>query len=154
MNQQLQDIMGCSFLRMRRAVRRVTQNRALEPAGLTVNQFGLLAHLYGARLHGLDCWSIGTLADRLGMDPTTLNRNLKPLEARGLVGDAPDPADARVRLVRITAKGERDPLRAIPLWRKAQAGFETALGGKSATALNLLLDRTVARLGQARAVSS
>jgi DNA-binding MarR family transcriptional regulator len=150
-DQQLQEIMGCTCLRMRRATRRVTQiyDRTLEPAGLTVNQFGLLAHLYGASLQGLAGWSVGTLAERLGMDPTTLNRNLKPLEARGLVADAADPADGRVRLVRITGKGERELLRAIPLWQQAQARFATALGDRTTTALNGLLDRTVARLGAA-----
>ena len=75
-------IAQCSCLRLRRTTRRVTQiyDRLLEPAGLTVNQFGLLARLYGANLRR-EILPIGTLAERVGMDPTTLNRSLKPLEA-------------------------------------------------------------------------
>jgi hypothetical protein len=46
--------------------------------------------------------------------------------AGGLVADASDPADARVRLVQITGMGERELLRTIPLWRPAQARFATA----------------------------
>ena len=39
------------------------------------------------------------------MDPTTLNRNLKPLLAKGMVKNAIDPADGRIRIVRVTEKG-------------------------------------------------
>ncbi len=44
-------------------------------------QFGLLANLLGASFRRPDGLSIGAIAERLGMDPTTLNRNLKPLRA-------------------------------------------------------------------------
>ena len=52
MENDFRRIMECTCMRMRRATRRVTQlyDRALEPAGLTVNQFGLLAYLHGASL--------------------------------------------------------------------------------------------------------
>ncbi len=111
-----------------------------EPAGLTANQFGLLAQLYGARLGGSSGLSIGALAELLGTDPSTLNRTLKPLQQPGLVRDAVDPADGRVRIVEITARGRRDFLKAMPLWREAQARVETALGAKAMDALNELLD--------------
>ena len=91
-NVDVQEIAGCTCLRLRRASRKLTQlyDRLLGSAGLTVNQFGLLAHLYGAELgHSLGS-SMGSIADRLGLDPTTLNRNLKPLHLQGLVRDAID----------------------------------------------------------------
>ncbi|HEX9449051.1 MAG TPA: MarR family winged helix-turn-helix transcriptional regulator, partial [Dongiaceae bacterium] len=78
----LRDITGCTCLGLRRTTRLVTQiyDRHLTPAALTANQFGLLGYLLGAAMMGVaDGLSIGQLADRLGMDPTTLNRNLKPL---------------------------------------------------------------------------
>ena len=135
-------IMGCTCLRMRRATRRVTQlyDNVLEPAGLTINQFGLLACLHGAALARPEPPSIGTVAEWLGMDPTTLNRNLKPLIARGLVRSLPDPADRRVRIVRATDKGVRALAKAVPLWQDAQAQVEKALGREATTALNDLLD--------------
>src|SRR4051812_39261828 len=73
-------VAGCTCMRLRRASRRITQiyDELLAPAGLTVTQFGLLANLRACAL------SIGALASRLGMDPTTLTRNLRPLQARGL----------------------------------------------------------------------
>jgi DNA-binding MarR family transcriptional regulator len=151
METALRKMMGCTCLRMRRATRRVTQlyDHALEPGGLTINQFGLLAYLHGATLARANARSIGTIAGWLGMDPTTLNRNLKPLIAKGLVTSTPDPADGRVRVVRTTDKGKRALLKAIPLWQEAQAQVENALGREATTALNDLLDLSSARLRSA-----
>ena len=84
----VREIAQCSCLRLRRISRRMTQiyDRALEPGGLTINQFGMLGRLYGARLRN-EILSISALADRLGMDPTTLNRSLRPLEKAGFIAD-------------------------------------------------------------------
>ena len=96
---------GCTCMRLRKASRRVSQiyDRSLEPLGLTVTQFGLLGNL--DRLDGI---SIGDLAGRLVMDPTTLTRNLRPLERQGFVVFAPDPNDRRSRCLHLTAAG-REP---------------------------------------------
>jgi DNA-binding MarR family transcriptional regulator len=143
MDKNLREVMGCTCLRIRRTSRHVTQiyDRALEPVGLTINQFGLLANLYGVDLMRSAGLSIGALSERLGADPTTLNRTLKPLTARGLVKHLTDPADARVRIVRIAETGKREFLKAMPLWRQAQDRVEGALGEKTTSVLNDLLDR-------------
>ncbi len=140
-------IAQCSCLRLRRTTRRVTQiyDRLLEPAGLTVNQFGLLARLYGAKLRR-EILPIGTLAERVGMDPTTLNRSLKPLEAEGLVANATDPADRRVRAVLITERGVAKLEQAVPSWSQAQAQIDEALGLDASVALNGLLELSYAKL--------
>lgn len=142
MEDELRKIMGCTCMRMRRATRRVTKlyDHALEPAGLTVSQFGLLAYLLGASQAPSNASSIGTIAEWLGMDPTTLNRNLKPLAAKALVRNAPDPADGRVRIVRITDKGKRVLLKAVELWRGAQAQVDETLGPQAIAVLGELLD--------------
>ncbi len=149
MDNDLQKIMGCTCLRMRRATRRVTQlyDHALQPTGLTVNQFGLLGYLHGASSAPPRASSIGTIAEWLGMDPTTLNRNLKPLLAKGMVKNVTDPDDGRVRIVRITEKGLRALREALPRWRGAQADVEKAIGAKSIAELNTLLDLSSAKLG-------
>jgi len=148
MDDDLQKIMGCTCLRMRRATRRVTQfyDRTLEPAGLTVNQFGLLGYLHGASRAPAQASSIGSIAEWLGMDPTTLNRNLKPLLAKGMVKNATDPADGRVRIVRITDKGLRTLREALPRWRSAQADVEKVIGARSIAELNALLDLSASKL--------
>jgi DNA-binding MarR family transcriptional regulator len=151
MDKNLQEVMGCTGLRIRRTTRRVTQiyDHALEAAGLTINQFGVLANLYGVDLVRADGLSIGELSERLGADPTTLTRTLKPLAARGLVKDLTDPVDGRRRIVRIAEKGKREFLKAMPVWRGAQARVERALGQKNTAALNDLLDLSSRALASA-----
>lgn len=144
----IREIATCTCLRLRRTTRRVTQiyDRLLEPSKLTINQFGLLAYLYGVSAAGKDGISIGDLAERLGLDSTTLNRNLKPLEAHGLIGSGIDPKDGRVRTVHITAGGRVRLSEALPHWRKAQGKVEEALGIQATLSLNGLLDVCAAKL--------
>src|SRR5438046_7461249 len=99
---------ACTCLRLRKDARRITQvyDGYVEPFGLTITQFGLLAHL-----RVLDGISVGALAEKLVMDPTTLTRNLRPLEREGLVRLERDPADRRSRTLHLTDQG-RETLRA------------------------------------------
>lgn len=138
----------CTCMHLRRATRRVTQlyDQLLAPAGVTSGQFGLLARLHGAALGGETGLSIGILADQHGMDPTTLNRSLKPLLDAGLIRDGNDPADRRVRRVSLTASGRERLVAAMPLWREAQQRIDRALGMEATLALNGLLDLSVAKL--------
>jgi DNA-binding MarR family transcriptional regulator len=54
------------------------------------------------------------------MDRTTLTRNIAPLARRGLVRTRRDPADARLRMVALTRRGQRMIETAFPLWQEAQ----------------------------------
>jgi len=133
---------------MRRATRRLTQiyDYALEPTGLTSNQCAIFAYLRSTQASSSSALSIGAIADRLGMDPSTLNGNLKPLAAKGLVRNVPDPADGRGRIVRITESGERSLLKAAPYWHRVRTQLEKAVGSQTAVALNELLDDAAAKL--------
>jgi DNA-binding MarR family transcriptional regulator len=119
----------CACSQLRRAGRRVTQlyDKALEPAGLTIGQFGLLAHLAATPLNTRGM-AIGALADARGMDPTTLTRNLKPLVAKGWIVEARDRDDRRVRALTLSPSGRKTFLAAAPLWQSAQAQLQTVLG--------------------------
>jgi DNA-binding MarR family transcriptional regulator len=145
---EVAELLGCRCARLRETTRKVTQlyDHALAACGLTINQFSLLARLYGAQRAGRNAVPIGVLAERLGMDPTTLTRNLKPLEARRLVASAADAEDRRVRAVRLTPTGTARLTAAVPHWRKAQAMLETALGRDATRALDGALDASLARL--------
>lgn len=138
-----QEIANCTCLRLRRIARRVTQiyDRMLEPAGLTLAQFSLIAHLYAGE--GL---SIGDLAGALDTDPTTLTRNLKPLIERQLLKVHQDADDRRRRVVELTPAGKALLPIAHPLWRKAQAHVAQLLGESETARLNAVLDRSLARL--------
>jgi len=145
---ELQEIADCICLRLRRTARQMTQiyDRELARVGLTVNQFGLLARLYGSSLNGRSRISIGALAEIIGMHPTTLNRNLKPLISQSLITYAPAARDQRVRAVEITAKGRARLGKAAPFWRRAEAQVRKALGARAALALNRSLDFASAKI--------
>jgi DNA-binding MarR family transcriptional regulator len=135
---------GCTCLRLRKAARRVSQiyDRALEPFGLTVTQYGLIGHI--AALDGI---GIAALAAKMVMDPTTLTRNLKPLLRQGLLVLVPDARDRRARRLHLTEAGRQALVKAKPAWVGAQVHVEQLLGERDAPALNAVLDRVLARLG-------
>jgi len=142
------ELAGCTNMHVRKASRRVTQlyDQQLAPVGLTSGQFSLLSRLYGAQIEGRAALALGALAELQAMDPTTLNRNLKPLLAAGLVADGRDANDRRVRTVALTSAGRRRLLEAVPYWRKAQARMSATLGPYGVLALTGLLNLSVAKL--------
>ena len=77
-------------------------------------QFGLMAHIAAA---GDD--TIGALAERVGLDQSTLSRNLRGLEQAGLVEITLVETDLRRRAVWLTENGARRLEAAIPAWRRA-----------------------------------
>lgn len=81
------------------------------------------------------------------MDATTLSRNLRPLERRGLIMAEADRDDGRVRKLKLTAAGRALVQRAAAGWRGAQKQVEQALGGAAQMrALNDALDDAIHKL--------
>jgi DNA-binding MarR family transcriptional regulator len=68
---------------------------------LSESHTGLLPHL------DLDGTRITVLAARAGVTKQAIGQMVTDLEARGYVRRAPDPGDARAKIVRYTAKGRR-----------------------------------------------
>jgi len=129
----------CSCFLLRKLTRRVTQayDRVLAEAGLTITQYSLLAHL--ARGEGA---SVSALAARMGMDRTTLVRNLKPLEAAGWVRYGERRAGKRAAL-ELSAAGRARLRAAAPLWERAQSDLEALLGAKRVSGLHALIDESL-----------
>ncbi len=144
----IRDVAGCSCLRLRRAARRVTAlyEEILAPSGLTIAQVGLLSYLYGTLVRTGGGLAVNALARVVDIDPTTLNRNLKPLRANGFVATGSDRKDRRIRTIRITKAGRTKLAAAIGLWRQAEDQLKERLGPDTATALGEILDRSTARL--------
>ena len=69
---------------------------------LTLEQFQTLAAVSAA-----DRSTIGSLSDRLGVDLSTMSRNVTVLERKGHLQRARSDDDARVVQVRLTSKGKR-----------------------------------------------
>jgi DNA-binding MarR family transcriptional regulator len=131
---------GCVCFHLRRSARTITQfyDRMLAPTGLKATQFTLLTVV--RRSGGLP---FSALADVLGMDRTTLTRNLRPLERDGLV-KIEVGSDRRVRLVRLTRVGERKQTEAEPLWAQAHARITSGIGQETWKQLRQDLSRTIA----------
>jgi len=111
-------VASCAGWNSRLAARRITQflDRELAGSGLTVAQLGLMAQIAAASDD-----TLGALAERTGLDQSTLSRNLRTLEGQGLVEIAMAEADQRRRVVWLTETGARRLEAAIPLWRAAHA---------------------------------
>jgi DNA-binding MarR family transcriptional regulator len=89
---------------------------------LTNGQFSLLMSL-----NRPEPPPMGPVASLLAMDRTTLTAALKPLERRGLVKIAPDPADRRSRVLSLTEAGHALLLRAVPEWQSTHEEIEKVL---------------------------
>ena len=131
---------GCVCFHLRRSARAVTQfyDHTLAPSGLRATQFTLMTVV--RRTGGLP---FSSLADVLGMDRTTLTRNLRPLEREGLV-KIESGSDRRVRLVSLTRLGRRKQAEAQPLWAKAHARVTEGIGEKTWRTLQKDLSHTIA----------
>jgi DNA-binding MarR family transcriptional regulator len=106
----------CAGWNSRLAARRITLflDRELAGLGLTVAQLGLMA-----QIAVMSDDTLGALANRAGLEQSTLSRNLRTLEADGLIEIAIVEADLRRRAVWLTEAGARRLEAAIPIWRRA-----------------------------------
>jgi DNA-binding MarR family transcriptional regulator len=86
----------------------------LRPHELSISQFIMLATLIAG-----GPTTIGVLADRLGIDRTTLSRNVALGLEHQLVATGPGD-DARERVVSVTEQGRGRADAALPAWRLAQ----------------------------------
>ncbi len=82
----------------------------------------------------------------MATDPTTLTRNLRPLERRKLLVLAQDTEDRRSRRVHLTEGGREAYAAARPAWARAQRSVEQALGNDGASALNASLEHVLHHL--------
>ena len=136
---------GCAVRATRATSRALTRryDEALRPSGLRATQFPLLVAI---ALHGSA--TVTELAETMAMDRTTLTRELRPLEDRGLVMSRPGE-DRRARHVEVTDEGRRAIARTLPLWREVQAGVMNHLGERRWEATTRALEELSAAAEQA-----
>lgn len=134
-------VSACTCFRLRKFSRLLSQryDAALAPAGLNVNQFSILRRADHAP------HTVGSLAVELGMERSTLSRDLKHLVANGWVRMARGE-DARQKRIVVTAAGRRAIARATPLWRDAQAATGECVGQAALDRLHADLDTALQRL--------
>src|SRR5215471_15871327 len=119
----------CLCLHVQRAARALARrfDEVLRPVGLTSGQFSLLMSLNRPAPP-----TMGSVAQLLAMDRTTLTANLKPLERRGLISVTVDPEDRRGRRLALTNEGRTVLNKAAPIWKSTHADAETLLKRLSA----------------------
>lgn len=113
-------------MNLRKTARLIAQfyDQRLQPGGLRNTQFTLLVVL-----DHLSPVSIKNLADHMGMDRTTLTRNLRLLERDNYITAQPGK-DARVRMISATGKARVAIKETRPYWQKAQGEFLQKFGEK------------------------
>ncbi len=118
------DVTGvCACQKMREASRKITRmyDESLRPAGIKATQFNVLTVVALK-----DEATLTELAETLGMERTTLSRNLGPLERNGLIKVSAE-GYRRARSANITNKGVVVMEKALPLWRLAQKSLKRRL---------------------------
>ena len=114
----------CLCLHLQRAARAIARrfDTAFRALDLTNGQFSLLMSL-----NRPEPATMPDVANLLAMDRTTLTAALKPLERRGLVTVAVDPADRRGRRLSLTPQGQHLLAAALPIWQREHAAIEIAI---------------------------
>lgn len=111
----------CLCLAAQRAARALARrfDEALRHLDLTSGQFSLLMALNRPKPP-----SLGSVANFLAMDRTTLTANLKPLARRGLIDIAVDITDRRGRCLTLTEPGLALLASAVPIWQSTHQQIE------------------------------
>ncbi|MAO81206.1 MAG: MarR family transcriptional regulator [Nocardioides sp.] len=125
----------CTSLRV--AARRASAiyDRALEPVGVNVAQWGLLRRLPPPDAEPI---TIQALAERAELERSTVARNVRVLVKLGLVEMTTSRDDRRASALRLTENAVAVTAEALPLWRSAQAEIEEILTADSAAELRRL----------------
>src|SRR5215212_4873701 len=122
---------NCVCFNLRWVTRAVTQffDAEMRRQGIRPTQGSILS-----ALHARDSWTMAELSDWLGMDRTTLVRNLRPLQRDGFVKAVGGGRGNRVE-VTITAKGRKQVEKLTPAWKSAQRAAVKTLGQKRWSAI-------------------
>jgi DNA-binding MarR family transcriptional regulator len=117
----------CTCGELRKAARAITllYDNAFKSSGLLSTQLGVLDIICNT-----EAIRISDLAEKQGMDRTTLTRNLSVLEKQGYI-KITSGNDQRTRIVTATHKGRNAVAKAIPLWKDVQRKVRVEMGEKS-----------------------
>jgi DNA-binding MarR family transcriptional regulator len=130
----------CVCAAFRKATRALTllYDAYLRPSGLRVTQYSLLKNILARQPVGVNQLAETTVTDR-----TTLTRNLRILQQRGLI-EIREGEDRRAREVTVTPRGRETVAKATPDWERAQAYVIGQIGAEHWRILREELDVMVA----------
>jgi DNA-binding MarR family transcriptional regulator len=133
---------GCTNFKLRQLLRSVARlyDAQMANTGLKTTQYSLLSHVVA-----LGPVAPSELASQMGLDASTLTRNLRPLVDQGWCEQGPG-ADARSRSVTITAAGRAKHAEAKAHWKRAQLSLNQRLGAEQVVALHAMIEAVQAAL--------
>lgn len=142
----------CPGMLVRQASRFLTSifDEAFRPLGIQASQGYLLVTI---ATFGESGASFTAIADALLMDQTTLTRNIRPLEKKGLVRVARSPTDARSRIVFLSQAGERMLGRMATVWEPAIGRLRDIFGPARVKGLQRELAEFVAEVSRKRGLA-
>src|ERR1044072_6842413 len=117
---------NCVCFNLRRVTRAVTQffDAEMRRHGIRPTQGTILL-----ALNAKESWNMAELSDCLGLERTSLVRNLQPLQRDSLVTADGGGRGNRVELA-ITAKGRKQAEKIMPGWESAQRTAGQGVGGE------------------------
>ncbi|MCE7733976.1 MAG: winged helix-turn-helix transcriptional regulator [Candidatus Heimdallarchaeota archaeon] len=126
---------SCLATNTRKLARNMTRiyDSALETSGININQLAMLLTIQGL-MQELSTKqmtiypSLSIVATRLGMDNSTLSRNLRTLEDRSIVLIEQSKESRREKIIKLTEQGVDIALTAYPLWKKIQDLIKNKMG--------------------------
>jgi DNA-binding MarR family transcriptional regulator len=133
---------GCTNLKLRQLDRVVTRHYdgLIAASGLKNTQYALLSHVM--RLGPI---RPSDLARHMGLDASTLTRNLRLLETQGWLRQGPGE-NARSRLIEITDAGRAKRAEGQRAWKQAQLSLNERLGPERVAALHAMIEECMEQL--------
>jgi DNA-binding MarR family transcriptional regulator len=128
----IDDACLCTGLRQTAHAMTEIYDKALSPSGLKITMFRVVRRLSEAGEP-----TISELAKIVGLDRSSLGRNLKVLEREELVTFV-GSTDERSKIVQLTSKGIKALETALPLWRGVQKRMKSSLGAEKDAVFRML----------------
>lgn len=125
-NLSLEECLDCVCYEFRKTARTVINfyDDALRPSDLKSNQFLILV-----AVAYMKSTNFKNLAEFLGIDQSTLARNLVTVEKQKLVS-VKHGINRREKIISLSKKGEQKLVSTFPLWQKAQKNLVGKLGAE------------------------
>jgi DNA-binding MarR family transcriptional regulator len=131
----------CPAFQARAAARAITRyyNACFRPFDLTAEQFSLMVGIGGTPNE-----TVTELAARAGVDATTLSRNIRHLESRGIIESAGGRGRTGKRLT-LTEEGWSLLEQLIPVWQSAQKALSRKTGSEQLSLATTMM-RSLAKI--------
>lgn len=108
-------------------------DQRLKEVGITCQQYSALVHI-----RSMEPVSVTELSRKMGLDRTSLSRNLKIMEKNYLIED--QEGAGRSRRIMLSGHGKKILAQAQIAWKRAQTDFEQLLSREQMEHLHELID--------------